>query len=651
MCGIAGVIAFEAGHATPEVARVMASAISHRGPDGTKVHCGRAPLGEAGREAVYALAHTRLAVIDTSARAAQPMCNEDGSVWLVFNGEIYNHRRLRRELEARGHRFRSECDAEVVLHLFEEEGSELCERLHGMYAFCVLDTRQGRAIFARDPAGQKPLVFAKTTCGGLLFASEPRALLAAEHAGGPGLDRSLDTIEVDRFLCAGYSVGERSALSAVRRLLPGEVCVYERGRLRRGRASRFGLSPALGGETRGEAWRDAPERGVLAVPRGGPLVRRVRDTLTAAVHARLESDVPLGSFLSGGVDSTIVTAIAARALGRPLTTFSIGFDEPRWDESAYAELAARAIGTTHRTERLGDEAALAIPEIVWAHGEPFADESAIAVHHLARLARREVTVVLTGDGGDELYLGYRHQRLARALRVFDRVTPSLLRRGLSRLGPGRGDARSLRDKLSRLVTSLGDDEAARYVAWSGLYHGGPGATTFAEAVRTAGTVERYDLASYLPGDLLAKVDRATMAWGLEARSPFLDRRVAALAATLPARSKAPAPWVGKAILKRAFRHVLPKEIVHRKKMGFGVPLAVWLRRDPLRSLVRDTLGSAPARSRSWREGLPIEEWLDEHQKGRRDHARSIYAALTLDLFALQFLDSKTPTPVRWATPA
>jgi len=371
----------------------------------------------------------------------------------------------------------------------------------------------------------------------------------------------------------------------------------------------------------------------------------VREVVTDAVRARLESDVPLGGFLSGGVDSTIVCGLARRLRGA-LATYSVGFSEVGWDESGYAALAASHLGTEHHALRLGPEAALAIPQIVLRHGEPFADESSIAVHHVAARARRDVTVVLTGDGGDELFWGYRHLRVARAMGQLDRWLPRGLRRWIGARAPGPGArAKSLRRKVSRVLRAVGLRESERYVAWSAINPALGGGIT--EGVRRHGGVEAYDLGAYLPDDILQKTDRQTMAHGLEARAPLCDRLVAALAAVLPPKAKASRPWRSKEALKAAFGDLLPARIARRPKMGFGVPLGAWLRQEPLRERVRATLLEGPARDRSWTWPRQIEGLLSEHDAGQADHARRIYALLTLELFCRQILDPPTLTPTTW----
>jgi asparagine synthase (glutamine-hydrolysing) len=652
MCGIAGLVVAsgEPWRADVAVARAMARALAHRGPDGEGAWAGAFPGFAA------ALGHRRLAVIDTSEAAAEPLPSEDARVQLVFNGEVYNHRPLRAGLEAAGHCFRSRTDAEAIVHLYEDRGPACCADLRGMFAFAIADVARGRLLLARDAAGKKPLYYALLEADGrvraLLFGSEPAALFAAEEAGGPPVARDPDREALEDFLAVGYVPAPRTAFRAVRKLAPGTMLLIEDGRARLERYARFADPEPAGGP-------EAPPEGLRAA-------------VVRAVRARLESDVPLGAFLSGGVDSTIVAAILAREAGRRVATFSIGFEDPRWDESAYARLAARRIGTEHHERTLGEAAFAALPEVVFRHGEPFADESALAVHHLARLARGHVTVALTGDGGDELFLGYRHHRAARALAALDRAAPRWARRALARLAPGilhggpfgagrrsAAPEKSLRRQAARLLGALGGDEAERYLAWAGIFPERGGAIAarvreFADGrVRPenvgrrsspgaeSGAIERYDIDVYLPDDLLAKVDRGTMAHGLEARSPFLDEDLARLAARIPARRKSRVPWRGKKVLVDAFRDVLPPEVVARPKMGFGVPVGIWLR-GGLRGLAREVLLSERALARGVLAPAAVRAILDDHEARRAENGRKIYALLALEAWFRAYVDPPRP---------
>jgi asparagine synthase (glutamine-hydrolysing) len=655
--------AAEAG-ALSALGRAMAARLAHRGPDGEGVLAGEAPLGPGGARRGFVLAHRRLVVIDPSPAAAEPLASEDGETLLVMNGEVYNHRALRERLVALGHRFRSRCDAEAIVHLHEERGPACVEDLRGMYAFAALDRRRGALTLARDPAGKKPLYYAVLQDGALVFASEVAALVEAD-----GVERALDRAAIEDYLALGYVPAPRTGLAGVRKLLPGEALRYEGGRL-----APAGRAPWPG---RGRAGAAAPPAGRSLYPHAtitagsninrtqtsilagsglpefsqprfqqGTPAQRVRRAVIAAVRARLESDVPLGAFLSGGVDSTITTALTARLLraagAPPLSTFSIGFAEPRFDESGAARLAAAAIGTLHHERMLGPEAALeAIPSTALAHGEPFADSSAIPTWHLARLARERVTVALSGDGGDEHFLGYRHQRALRALRWLDALAPASLRGLLARAAPPGGADRTWRRQAGRLLAALGLPEAERYLAWCGTFpERGAGV---AARLRREGPLA-FDRGVYLPDDILAKVDRATMAHGLEARAPLLDAGVVAAALALPPRAHAPVPWRGKAVLLAAFRDVLPAEVARRPKAGFGVPVSAWLR-GALGGPAREVLLSARARGRGIVDPTLAARLLEAHARGE-ERGRELYALLMLEMWLRAVVD-----PPRAALPS
>ncbi|RME76394.1 MAG: asparagine synthetase B, partial [Planctomycetota bacterium] len=369
MCGIGGVVCWRADtRADASVARTLVRWLRHRGPDGEGTYVGRARgLAPGGAEARVACAHTRLAVIDPRPVAQGPLASDDGRILLLFNGEIYNHRSLRSGLERRGHRFRSRCDAEVVLRAYEEAGPACVAWFEGMYAFAVLDRRRGRLVLARDPAGEKPLFVAQPP-GGFVFASEIAAIVAAAHAAGLALDRTLCRAWVPLQRALGFVPAPHTLLRGVESLRPGEVRLLEAGRLRVQRRLVFGrFAPAPFGESGPGA--DPAER---AASRPRSVLVRLRRAVERAVRARLESDVPLGGFLSGGIDSALVCALARRALGR-LETFTLGFDEPGWDERAAAAATARAIGAVHHDSRVGAEALERIEAIVLRHGAPFGD--------------------------------------------------------------------------------------------------------------------------------------------------------------------------------------------------------------------------------------------------------------------------------------
>ena len=573
MCGIVGQISFRRGHGIEvETVRAMTEALAHRGPDGGGEYC--SPRGLA------ALGHRRLSIIDL-ATGGQPIYNEDGTVAVVLNGEIYNFQSLRSRLEAQGHHFRTQSDTEVIAHLYEERGADCVCDLRGMFAVLIWDERRGRLVAARDHLGKKPLYYVEHG-GRLSLASEIQALYQLDD-----LRWTLDPAAIDLYLTHSYIPSPASVLDSVRKLPAAHRMVVEEGRLS---IERY-WSPAS--TVRKISYQDA----------SGELLRRLEE----AVRLRMISDVPLGCFLSGGVDSSVVVALMSRLSAEPVRTFSIGFDRKKYTELEHARVVARRFKTEHEEFVVTPDAAAALPDMITHFGEPFGDSSALAVWYLAQLARKHVTVALTGDGGDELFGGYDWYRsglrLAAAARWLGPVARTAQRLGVRDMLPR---------KLAKAVDLLGRDDAARFAAIRqtleqknrvALYE-----PRFACRARVAAleylehaydgmggdhlrAMTITDLMTYLPEDLLVKVDRMSMAFGLEARSPILDTKVVELAFSLPARLKRNAKG-GKRILKLAFGGMFPPGFLDRAKMGFSLPIDEWLRTE-LRPIVHARLlGSA-----------------------------------------------------------
>jgi asparagine synthase (glutamine-hydrolysing) len=579
VCGIAGVL----GAPVEEAALAAACGrMHHRGPDGDATWV----------EGGVGLAHTRLAIIDI-AGGAQPMHSDDGRHVVIFNGEIYNHRALRAELEARGRRFRTRCDTEVLLHLYAEHGAEMVERLRGMFAFAIVDRAEDRALLARDRFGKKPLCYAHED-GRLAFASTLDALRPLlRHAP------DVDPDAIARYLVLQYVPAPASAWRGVAKLPPGHLAEWHDGRLD---VRRYWEPPR----------RDPAGAAADPVETGERLRALIRD----AVTIRLESEVPLGVFLSGGLDSSVVVAELAEA-GRPPATYSVGFKHREFDESEYAALVARRFGTEHHPLVADDDPAGLFEELTTAYDEPFGDSSALATLAVAKAAREHVTVILTGDGGDELFGGYaRYAAYRQARRLNARLGPLAAAGGVASRVAGRVAPAS---KLARGGPWVADPWAGYRDA---LFHFPPsdvaallrpelgagaalGVPHELDALRGRHGVDDVtaamwvDQQTYLPEDLLVKMDRATMAHSLEARAPLLDHELAAFAATLPEAALFDGRGVGKAAMRAAYRDVLPREILERGKQGFGVPLAAWLRGE-LCPAVGDLLVS---------EAGPLGDWL------------------------------------------
>ena len=584
----------------------MRAAIVHRGPDdGSTDVFGRCVLG-----------HQRLKVIDLDT-GYQPVANETGDVVAVFNGEAYNFPALRAEL--RGHEVRGTGDTPVLPHLYEESGPRFVERLDGMFALALWDALRERLVLARDRLGKKPLLWTRLSDGTLAFASELKALLRL-----PGLSREVDLAALDAYLALQYVPGDSTALRGIRKVPPGHVLVVEGETERLERY--WKLEPAEQSSTEGE-W-----------------LERVRATVGEAVCKRLVADVPLGALLSGGIDSSIVVALMAQQSTDPVRTFTVGFSDARYDERPYARAVAERYGTVHEELTIAEDVAATLPRFVRAFDELLGDEAAFPTFLIAEQARRHVTVALGGDGGDEAFAGY-ERYIAHGLAA--RVPGVAARTGAAavRLVPAaRREPRSPLFRAARFLDVAGSPAPERYSRlmevfslelrrdlWVDPRH--------AEAVSLepngAGIagLQRLDVATYLPGDLLLKADLTSMAHSLELRSPFLDHEVMALGLALPERLKARGRE-GKVALRRAFAGDLPVDVAARGKTGFGVPLGRWFRAD-LRELTRDVLST----DRGWFRRDTVTRLLDEHDGGRADHGHRLWCLLMLELWVREHVDA------------
>ncbi|MET0558390.1 MAG: asparagine synthase (glutamine-hydrolyzing) [Solirubrobacterales bacterium] len=619
MCGIVGQARADGAGVDQGLIEAMCAGLEHRGPDSRGVHVD-GPVG---------LGIQRLRVIDL-ATGDQPVFNEDRSVAVVLNGEIYNYRELRERLQANGHRFATQGDTEVIAHLYEEEGPDFVRSLSGMFGVAVWDARRGELFVARDRMGKKPLFYSDR--GGVLsFASELWALLADGE-----ISREIDPVALDRFFTYTYVPSPFSAFRAVRKLPPGSLLRWRAGRttIERYWEADFGPTLEVGSEQ---------EAGEL-----------VRDAVREAVRRRLVADVPLGAFLSGGIDSTAVLAAMAELSAQPVQTFSIGFDYAGFDELPYAREIAEIFGADHHELVVSPDAVEMLPKLARHYGEPFADHSAIPSFYLAEMARRKVTVALTGDGGDEVFGGYGRYAHGAMIERLDAVPIGLRSAAAALAGRIRanGDINSLRNRVRRAASLLPLAPEERYVrAMSrfgtdlreGLY--GPelraalddsAAATIVEpwlASTATNPIDRMldvDQQTYLSGDLLVKMDIATMAYGLEARSPLLDQEVVALGAALPSRFKIRGREK-KIALRAALRGVVPDSHIDRTKQGFQVPMAEWLRTD-LAELARDTLLGDDAASRLYLRQDAVAGLLDRHLAREEDNSSLLWSVLSFELW-------------------
>jgi asparagine synthase (glutamine-hydrolysing) len=617
MCGICGVV--ERGERAPArgVLETMTRALAHRGPDAEGLrHLPGAGLGQ-----------RRLAIIDLSPSGAQPMTNEDETLWVVLNGEIYNFRELRAELEARGHPFKSQSDTEAILHLYEEMGERCVERLDGMFAFALWDTRRRRLLLARDRAGKKPLFYARAG-EAFVFASEVKALL--RH---PGLEASPHVEAFPHYFVFGYPPPGTTFYRGVRELPPAHRLVLD-----------------ADGEPRVTRYWDVSFAPVAPAPPEAEAVARVRELVTDAVRKRLVADVPLGAFLSGGVDSSVVVALMARLTGERVRTFSLGFaGDAAFDETPWARRVSRHCGTEH-TEFVVEPSAVGLVErLVWHHDGPFGDSTAIPTFLVSELTRRHVTVALTGDGGDEVFAGYQRFQASVAAEWVPRPVARAAAALAARVPEPRGYHHPLRRArrffaaaalplLPRLRewTAVFGDDARRLVrpetweAAGGMPDFAPDAVAGAAGLSALARVLQVNYRTYLPGDLLVKADRCSMAHGLEARAPFLDTALVEYVAGLPDRMKL-RRGTTKYLLKRAFADLLPPEILARGKRGFGVPLGAWFRGE-LRAYVDDVLAASGARAHAYVDAAYVRRLVAEHRAGYRDHGHKLWSLLTFEVW-------------------
>jgi asparagine synthase (glutamine-hydrolysing) len=617
MCGIAGIVNFDRRPVRREEVAAMCGALAHRGPDDDGFYLG----GGVG------LGMRRLSIIDLHT-GHQPIGNEDGSVWVVFNGEIYNFQELRQELESRGHVFATNTDTEAIAHLYEEHGPACVDKLRGMFAFALWDDRRKQLLLARDRLGIKPLYFADLG-GRLVFASEVKALLALGE-----IDVALDWPAVSHLFAFLATPRDQSLIRGVRKLEPGQTLIATAER---------GLRLARYWDVRFEPDRSHDET---------YFVEGLRALLEESVRLHLVSDVPLGAFLSGGIDSSAVVALMSRLTPEPIKTFSIGFADQEYSELEHARLVARAFGTDHHELVVEPDALGILEDVAWYLDEPLGDPSSIPTYLVSRLASESVTVVLSGDGGDELFAGYDKYVVEGRERRY-RFVPGPLRRLCGRLPGIMPDTMRGRNFLRHLAF----DGIDRYLDATTLFNPDEQARLFAPHVarRLAGydpwdagrpwladgdahwlsTLQYADLQGYLPLDILTKVDRMSMAHSIEARVPLLDHKVVEFAATIPPELQLK-NGTTKHVFKRAMRDLLPAAIIDRPKHGFAVPLGRWFR-GQLSGVVRDLLLSGASRRRGIFDPPYIEALIRRHEAGRPLDFQ-LWTLISFELWCRTFLD-------------
>lgn len=620
MCGIAGKYSLNSEPVKRALLAEMTRSLSHRGPDGEGLYVN----GSVG------LGHRRLSIIDLDG-GAQPIANEDGSVWVIFNGEIYNFRELRTGLQSRGHRFATKTDTEVIVHLYEEVGDDCVHALAGMFAFALWDVRRQRLLLARDRLGKKPLFYAHRPGRFIAFGSELKAVLA-----DPDVPRELDLEALDRYLSLLYVPAPATIFRDVRKLPAGHLLV----------------AGSEGVRVR-QYWdvqvREAPRRQAQDV------AEELLALLTEAVRARLVSDVPLGAFLSGGLDSSTVVALMAQASDRPVVTASVGFREAEYDERPSARLVAERFGCDARESEITPDIQALLPKLAWHFDEPFADSSAVPMYYVSGMARQHVTVALSGDGGDELLAGYsRHfwDRWEARARRFGQ--PRGVVRALAKIWPSTAPG-----KNALIHLALSADHACARKHSAELFRNGEKRALYSDEM--AAMSDRFDalamhrlyfnqapasdplnrslyvdLKTYLADDILVKVDRMSMAHGLEVRAPFLDHRVVEFIAALPSELKL-RHRTTKFVLREAMRSFLPPEVLFKPKHGFEAPIGRWLRRE-LRESVEDILFSTRARQRGLFDPRAVRRLWADHLEGISNAGHRLWILLMLELWLQMFMD-------------
>ena len=615
MCGICGEMSFAERPVNERALVAMTDTLRHRGPDHGAVY--RSGDGGTG------LGFRRLSIIDLRAAANQPIGNEDGSVQLVFNGEIYNFQDLRKDLMANGHVFRSNSDSEVIVHLYEELGDRAIDRLDGMFALALWDERQRRLLLARDRTGKKPL-FTYTNADRVVFASEPKALL-----GHPDLDIEVDAEAIPYLFLYGYVPHPETIYKGVRHVEPGTVVTFDR----------------QGQQAARRYWQLTYSQTPSEVPRA-EAAKRVRELVTAAVQRRLVSDVPLGAFLSGGLDSTIIVGVMSQLLKEPVRTFSLGFEgDSDFDETAIARATAARFGTRHTEFKVKPSAIDLLDTLVYHHDGPFADSSAIPTYLVSKLTREHVTVAMTGDGGDEVFAGY--LRFGAALAA-DRVPQWAGQAGATLLSflPTPRNERQLVARGRRFMRAARLPRQERLVAWAGVFYddlgqllglGGGPVIDACHHIRDLGGVAgasplnqllAANFHSYLHDDLLVKADRMSMANSLEARAPFLDRDLMEYVAALPDHYKLDGRTT-KGILREAFADLVPAQVQQGVKKGFGVPLDAWFRGE-LRDRLSDTVLASSAKLRAYVDQAYVQQLVTEHLDRKANHGHRLWTLLTFE---------------------
>lgn len=630
MCGICGIVDNStSGRVEEKLIRRMASRLEHRGPDDEGVYIGSGNPG-------IGLGHRRLSIIDLSTAGHQPIANEDKSIWLVLNGEIYNYELLRRDLQGKGHIFASDTDTETILHLYEEYNEGLLQYLRGMFAFALWDNNKKKLLLARDRVGKKPLLYSYKN-GIFCFASEFASLLESGH-----IRKNICCRSIDSYLKLGYIPAPFTIYEDVYKLLPGHYLVLKNNDISVVNYWDLDYGPKLS----------------ISQP---DAQLELLHLLRESVRMRLRSDVPIGAFLSGGVDSSAVVALMSQVSEKKVKTFSIGFVEKDYNELKYASNIARRYQTDHHELIVRPNVLNILPLIVERYGEPYADSSCIPTYYMSEQTKKHVTVVLSGDGGDELFAGYERYHAMVLAQMIQRLPWPVLRviYGAGRLLPDQVDPKNRLRRLKRFLEAASLPVNDRYLKWVSIINDDLRNELYSSAFKgrisaspSCNDFERWlnhpfevslldrllsaDMHIYLPDDLLVKVDIASMANSLEVRSPLLDHKLMEFAARLPVDFKLKGS-VKKFILKKALSGLLPNENIYRRKMGFGVPIRQWLRKE-LNGFLRETLLNHISLNRGYFDPEAVKGLIKSHSDGKKDYSSQLWSLLMLELWHRRFID-------------
>lgn len=629
MCGICGKINIDAKKKVDgNLIERMCSVLSHRGPDDAGVYL-KDNIG---------LGHRRLSVLDVTQAGHQPMTNEDRTIWIVFNGEIYNYRELRKELEKKGHVFLSSSDTETIIHLYEEKGIECLQDLRGMFAFALWDAKEKSLFLARDRLGKKPLVYSHNN-NRFLFASELKALLFDQE-----VSREINTTAIQNYLTYGYIASPQTIFSDIKKLPPAHYLILKEGSIKI------------------KKYWDLSYQKKLVYGSLGEYKDHFLELFYESVKMRLRSDVSFGAFLSGGIDSSIIVAVMSRFLEQPVKTFSIGFEEESYNELPFARIVADKYKTEHHEFIVKPDVVDVLPKLMWSYNEPFADPSAVPTYYLSKATREHVTVALSGDGGDECFAGYNRYLHALSSLNYGKCASLAGRKMINTVAsllPAGNTGRNLSGRVKRFLKHVCEQPEKQYLRWishfnddlrseicasdfrrsmadhdpadyiAELYHA-------SDAESFLDKILNVDVMSYLPEDLMVKTDIASMACSLEVRSPFMDHRIMEFAASLPADMKIYKGTL-KYFLKQAAVELVPSQIISRKKQGFGLPVANWLRED-LKEMTYDLLLDKQTFERGYFRREAIEKLITEHMTGQNDHCYRIWNLLCLELWFRAYAD-------------